>query len=712
MSIDTEYLLSRLPAFYRERDAEQGGPLRALLEIIAEQGDLLEADIAGLYDNWFIETCDDWLIPYVGELLGVRGLYPVAGTGSYAQRALVANTLRLRRRKGTVPVLEQLAFDTTGWRARAVEFFELLATTQHLNHRRLHNLRTPDLRDSLLLERLDGPFDRCAHTGDVRPLPAGRHNISNIGLYLWRLQAYGLQRATARAAPGFAGRYYFDALGRTPLGRVRPIDGLLYNRPRTEVDITQLAEPVHIPEPLSRRALHDELTALRQALTDGKPPMTVYFAPVEGGPVLRIWLDGVEVPAEHMLVCNLALLDKADPGDPDDWRRPPQTLSVTRSDRTLVQTFPSDPSLVMVAIDPLLGRIALPAGKMVGKVEVAYAYAFPGDVGGGPYDRRPSLREDDAGEGLMDPAAFDVHWRVPDDHPTLSAALSAVQAGTRTLVQILSDATEALAPALNLPDTHLAIEAANHRRPVLQGDWSLQGNANTQLTLSGLLLDGNLQLKGPLSRVDVRHCTLHPEKGGISHSNTGSALSIRLTHCLCGPVRATRAIGEVEARDCLFDNGEDLAFELPDTLLNLERCTVFGGTRSGMLYASNSLFTDSVDIVRKQEGCMRFCYVPPASQTPRRYRCQPDLVMQDLSQTLARQEGLRVTPGFTAARYGSAAYGQLTRSTAPEIRTGAENGAEMGVWNLLLQPQREANLHQALEEYLRVGLEAGLILVN
>src|SRR5690606_27253918 len=132
---------------------------------------------------------------------------------------------------------------------------------------------------------------------------------------------------------------------------------------------------------------------------------------------------------------------------------------------------------------------------------------------------------------------------------------------------------------------------------------------------------GHLRLKGPLSRVDVRHCTLHPDKGGISHSNTGSALAIQLTHCLCGPVRTTRAIGSVAARDCLFDNGEALAFELPDTLLSLERCTVFGGTRSGVLFASNSLFADPLDIVRTQEGCMRFCYVPPGSQTPRRYRC-------------------------------------------------------------------------------------------
>ena len=322
MSIDAEFLMARLPAFYRERDAEMGGPLRALLEVIAEQGAVLEEDITRLYDNWFIETCDDWLVPYIGDLLGVRGLYPVSGTPAFGLRAYVANSLRLRRRKGTLPVLEQLAFDTTGWRARAVEFFELLGTTQYLDHRRPHSVRTPNLREAAQLERVDGPFDRSAHTVEVRSLPAGRYNIANVGLYLWRLQAYALQRARARAMTSLEGFYSFDALGRDVAEPLLRGEGLLFNRPRTEQEITHLAQPENVPEPLSRRLLHDELTALRQALTDGETPSPVYFPldrEEEGGPVLRIWLDGVEVPPEHLLVCNLSPL----PGVvPEEWPSP------------------------------------------------------------------------------------------------------------------------------------------------------------------------------------------------------------------------------------------------------------------------------------------------------------------------------------------------------------------------------------------------------
>lgn len=43
-------------------------------------------------------------------------------------------------------MLEQLARDVTVWDARVVEFFELLITTQYMNHLRLHNKASPDLR--------------------------------------------------------------------------------------------------------------------------------------------------------------------------------------------------------------------------------------------------------------------------------------------------------------------------------------------------------------------------------------------------------------------------------------------------------------------------------------------------------------------------------------------------------------------------------------
>ena len=105
---DPDRLYELVPVVYRLRDADQGYPLRALLRVIGDQVNVVERDIAGLYENWFIETCADWVVPYIGALIGYT---PVStdierATGTRAQareritvpRREVANTIRFRRR--------------------------------------------------------------------------------------------------------------------------------------------------------------------------------------------------------------------------------------------------------------------------------------------------------------------------------------------------------------------------------------------------------------------------------------------------------------------------------------------------------------------------------------------------------------------------------------------------------------------------------------
>src|SRR5215475_8466850 len=100
--MDTNRLYDLLPVTHRMRDAERGYPLRDFLSVLSEQAQVLEDDITRLYGNWFIETCDDWVVPYIGDLIGYR-------LGVLAPRADVANTIDARRRKGTLSLLEDLA---------------------------------------------------------------------------------------------------------------------------------------------------------------------------------------------------------------------------------------------------------------------------------------------------------------------------------------------------------------------------------------------------------------------------------------------------------------------------------------------------------------------------------------------------------------------------------------------------------------------------
>ena len=72
----------------------------------------------------------------------VKGIAPAIDN----PRSEVAETISLRRRKGTVLVMEQLARDVTGWGAHALEMFQVLADTQYMNHIRPRNDYAPDLR--------------------------------------------------------------------------------------------------------------------------------------------------------------------------------------------------------------------------------------------------------------------------------------------------------------------------------------------------------------------------------------------------------------------------------------------------------------------------------------------------------------------------------------------------------------------------------------
>ena len=70
---------------------------------------------------------------------------------------------------------------------------------------------------------------------------------------------------------------------------------------------------------------------------------------------------------------------------------------------------------------------------------------------------------------------------------------------------------------------------------------------------------------------------------------------------------------------------------------------------------------------------------------------------------------MRVEPQFNSTRYGTPTYCQLADACADEIRRGADDESEMGVFHDLYQPQRATNLRTRLDEYTPAGMEAGLI---
>ena len=108
MTLDADKLYALLPSIYRIRDQEEGEPLKAYLAVLAEQVEVLQEDLSQLYDDQFIETCAEWVVPYLGDLIGYRRLQGATSPDG-SSRAEVANTIAYRRRKGTLSIVEQLA---------------------------------------------------------------------------------------------------------------------------------------------------------------------------------------------------------------------------------------------------------------------------------------------------------------------------------------------------------------------------------------------------------------------------------------------------------------------------------------------------------------------------------------------------------------------------------------------------------------------------
>ena len=127
-------LFERLPGIYPVRDAEQSPPgqLQAYLGVVEPVLGEVHRSIEQLYHDLFIETCDDWVVPYIGDLLGTSHL----SGDPWTLRADVAGTIALRRRKGTLAAIERLTYNLTRWGVHAVELRDTLAWCQHLNHQR------------------------------------------------------------------------------------------------------------------------------------------------------------------------------------------------------------------------------------------------------------------------------------------------------------------------------------------------------------------------------------------------------------------------------------------------------------------------------------------------------------------------------------------------------------------------------------------------
>jgi hypothetical protein len=688
------------------------GPLQSLLLLIEEQLAAIEYDLEQLYDDQFIETCAEWVIPYIGELIGyqaVRGAAPTIAS----PRAEVASTISFRRRKGTVLVLEQLARDVTGWGAHATEFFRVLAATQYVKQIRPYNYYSPDLRYWQTRGYMDTAFDSTAHTVDVRRIAVerGRYNIQNIGIFLWSLNAYSVTKVQATPVDS-SGRFFrFSTLG---------TDMPLFNNPVSQgSEITAASQPVNVPDQLRRRVLCQDLQS---------GVGTIYYGE---GNSLALYLNNTPLYPYQVQVCDLS-------GSDGNWTN-----------------VPAPGSAYVACIDPELGRIALsipvatspPAGSATPQLQASYYYGFNGDMGGGEYSRTDSFTAQPGAPVFSFPDQI-TPPRYSNLQDALNFAAANLDGNGQAAVEIIDSGiySQLDSPALQIyvpTGTIIELRAADGCRPtlVLAGEIDITGGTGSTFSLNGLLItyaqpSAGIGVPPALLRVPfgpsnqlgslgLTHCTLVP---GWALTPAGepqpvyaglptllvesSGVQIAVQKSIVGGLWVSQE-ATVNLSDSIVDAGDPagVAYAGPDGTsgggsLTLQSCTVVGKIHAtlfalisdSILWAALSLsdsWTVPVLADRKQQGCVRFSYLPAGSIVPRQFKCVDQIAGGP-------------SPIFWALHYGSPGYAKLLPSTDGSIRQGADDGGEMGAFHFVLAPVRENDLRVRLQEYLPVGLEFGI----
>lgn len=679
----TEKIWRLLPALYRAEDSaslDEEGPLRALVARVGAQAAIVRRSIDRLWEDQSIESCDDWVVDYIGDLLATNLVASLDGPG---RRADVGKTIYYRRRKGTVAVVEQLAGDITGWSVRVVEQFRRLGRTRHgldpaigppaalddprgqLQHvQGLVGERTrtgaggfADLRNVHGASLANTAFDEYFHTGDVRRGRGrtGWHNIARLGVFVWRLHSTGIVGATAVHDTSCPNQYTFD-----PTGRHIP---LFAKGDRASRNAWVSPREDQVPGPISA----DLLTA---AFDDLYSPGSLYVGRYVGGPL------------------------------PTDYT-PVRPNEVKRDRRQSVGRF---------YIDPEHGRLVAPVGVDDGPFLVNYHYGFTSEIGAGSYDRRTPGGDDLGPRGQTVFQSSDLATELS----ALVARGTVTLGNSRTYTQIADVAGI----------RNVEVRAANLERPLVRpgvAKWVFTGDGDAVLSFDGLFLSGSdLVLRGSFDRVTLRCCTLDP--GAWDQSTdpatfalaadgktlTASALRVEGTvrtltvdRSILGPID-DGGVGQIETltiTDSIVhacDPGAS-SMILTSGAANLTRTTLIGPAQVHHLDASESILSDVVTADDIQHGCVRFSAWTEGSTLPRKY----ESVMLRPSSAL-----------FASVEFGMPDYAQLLVTAGPALLEGGEDGCELGAFARERNAVKERSLLIKYQEYLPIGIEPVVVHVT
>lgn len=670
-------LLALLPSLFRMRDTEQAaalaaklgltapdpvldspqGPLTSFLGILGSQFDTLEAEVDALYEDQFIETCADWVVPYIGALVGAR-IIDVGDVRS--ARRQVADTIARRRAKGTVRALADLAGDIAAAPAEGIEYRDYVATAFNPDFPRADSCVSVAINGAEGRARLlPGHFDQ--HSWEARDMrEGGRFAYANAGVRIWTTPARGhFEVVPTPVSGGQPGRLRFSPLGR-------------------DIALWRLPDP---DDPQRSRLSADEVAG-PIPLADAVDRPGHYY-----GRRRSIAIE-TQVGTTLTRITNISFCDLSD-----------RDVAGTQWNQRGTIAHPT-----LWQIDPLRGRLLLPGGGVgvdVSTIRLHYYYGQAIPAGGG--DFVPPTPE----TGAPRPRSFDP----PSATATNDFATALADLVAQPWRSILFGGTIDCPAVTALPAaTNARLWSGDGVWPTLRiaGSWVISSGAGARLELRGLrLFGGDIIIEaGGITELLIADCTLDPKTTRLVIRD--SACAIKIERSVTGPLQLVAGNVVTIADSVIDSNAADTPAINSATgqragTLTADRVTFIGDIRLlGFAEVSDCLFavrpgrtatTPPVDVERTQSGCLRFSALPPGSRTPRRYRCYP-----------AHGDPAPLPPVFASLDYDSADYATLIAANADGILFGAENGGEMGVMNRLSWHRRAQVLNRELPEWVPFGM--------
>ena len=325
-------LYDLLPRYVRYRDQGSTKSLEALFSVFQGPFDQLHANVGQLYEACFIETCAWWLVPYLGDLVGTRGLH-LSERNLPTARAQVANALAYRSRKGTRGALERALSNAVGCAVEVVDVASELSLYQDLRTERLEPGKTLDLRDTSVFG------GRGVDLRRDRGFP--KHDVE---IRLWEAMALPVRGAQPRqVGTGGRGEVYYTL---HPFGASMP----LYHLPEVPWQAVFESSPDTLPKPIGRSWARQRLAAAgRGARCGGLSTLDALLS-------LEIEVGGEPWKPKHLHIAALG-----------NWELPRMLGDEIRG-----------------VLDPRLGRLVLRSAPQA-EIRVSYTCGGFADLGGGPY---------------------------------------------------------------------------------------------------------------------------------------------------------------------------------------------------------------------------------------------------------------------------------------------------------------------------------------